>query len=48
MSRMNRTNWQVYATLREIRGKAAAEEYRHKVILNEISRAADLMRGMYK
>ena len=31
MSRMNKTNWQVYATLREIRGKAAAEDYRHKV-----------------
>ena len=31
MSRMNRSNWEVYAIIRSTSGKAAAERYRHKV-----------------
>ena len=31
MSRMTKSNWEVYAIFREIDGKAKAEIYRHKV-----------------
>ena len=30
MSRMTAPDWAVYAVLREIKGKACAEDYRHK------------------
>ena len=31
MSRLTKSNWEVYAILREIDGKAKAEKYRHKI-----------------